>query len=164
MHRVRACLNWSDRTGELVVHAPTVRRIQTDTSGPTNWSTKFGSRMRRRGHARCPPVSSHVGLGPAWQRLNGRSKASRAASPSAASPIASIYVAALAACCAARRMVRPLQCRHFGLRASIQCLEGFLSRPSAASSYTPTLPSSPPFFSTQPQGPWSEALDQGEGG
>jgi hypothetical protein len=26
------------------------------------------------------------------------------------------------------------------------------------------LSSSPPFFSTQPQGPWSEALDRGEGG
>jgi hypothetical protein len=29
-------------------------------------------------------------------------------------------------------MAMPLQCRHFGLRASIQCLDGFLNRPRPA--------------------------------
>jgi hypothetical protein len=28
--------------------------------------------MHWRGKARCPPVSSRMGLGPAWQRPNGR--------------------------------------------------------------------------------------------
>jgi hypothetical protein len=46
--------------------------------------------MRRRGQTRCSHVSSRVGLGPAWQRLNGRercwSKAGRAAWPSATLP------------------------------------------------------------------------------
>jgi hypothetical protein len=36
-------------------------------------------------------------------------------------PIASLYAAALAACCAARRMARSLQRWRLGLRAGIQC-------------------------------------------
>jgi hypothetical protein len=46
--------------------------------------------MHRRGQVHYPPVSFRVGLGTAWQRLNGRelcwSKAGRAAWPSAAPP------------------------------------------------------------------------------
>jgi hypothetical protein len=40
-----------------------------------------------------------------------------------------------------------------------------LFKPAAAGQLsTPTLPSSSPFLSTQPQGPWLEELDRGEGG
>jgi hypothetical protein len=84
--RIASELVRSDR--RVVAHAPAVRSIRTDASGPTHRSIKFGSPMRRHGQARCPPVSSHVGLGPTWQWLNGRercwSKAGHAAWPSAA--------------------------------------------------------------------------------
>jgi hypothetical protein len=46
-------------------------------------------------------------------------------------------------------MATPLQYRRFGLRASNQCLDGFLNRSWSASS---SHRSSPPFFSTQSAG------------
>jgi hypothetical protein len=150
MHRVRARPIWSDRTDASVAHTLAERRIQTDASGPTHRSTKFGSPMRWRGQACCLPVSSRLGLGPAWQWINGRelcwSKASRAAWPSVVPPVALLYAAALAACCAARCMSRSLQCRRLELRAGIQCHQVFLNRLCPASSCTSTLSS--PFFPT----------------
>jgi hypothetical protein len=90
-HRVHARPISSNRTGALVLHPQVVRCIRTDASGPTHRSTKFGSPIRRCGEACCPLMSSRVGLGPAWHRLNGRqlcwSKAGRAAWPFAAPPI-----------------------------------------------------------------------------
>jgi hypothetical protein len=112
--------NLSDLTGTSVAHAPVVRRIQTNASSPTH-------RLRNLGH-RCVGADRRAvllcGSRPrmaATQRAGGM-----VVKGLSRRPIASIYTAALAACCATRRMVRQLKCRRFGLRASNQCLDGFL--------------------------------------
>jgi hypothetical protein len=69
-HHVRTRPIWSNRTGTPVAHASAVRRIRPNASGSTHQSTKFGLPMRRRGQARYSCVSSRVGLGLIWQRLN----------------------------------------------------------------------------------------------
>jgi hypothetical protein len=84
-------------------------------------------------------------------------------------PVASFYAAALAACCAARRMARSLQCRRLGLRAGIQCHQVYLNRSCSASRahrHCFSLLShrcSPHRRRKALARPWSEALDRGEG-
>jgi hypothetical protein len=123
-----------------------------DASGPTRPARRIGP--PNLGHscvgADCPPVSSHVGLDPTWQRLNGRercwSKAGRAAWPSAAPP------RRFSLCCGIGSLLR--RSTHgevtsmpaFGPPRRHPMPSGLFKAVAPGQSSTPTLPS--PLFPT----------------
>jgi hypothetical protein len=134
---------------------PTLQRC--DATGPTRPARRIGP--SNLGH-RCVGADRRVvrPFPPTWvsaphgsDSTGGKDDGQRLAAPPdlLSRPVASIYAATLVACCAAQRMAMPLQYRCFGLRASNQCLDGFLNRSWLASS---SHRSSPPFFSTQSAG------------
>jgi hypothetical protein len=76
---------------------------------------------------------------PAWPRMAATQRAkAMVVKGSVVSPVASLYAAALATCCAAQRMAWSLQCWRLGLRAGIQCHQVFLNRSCPISSCIPT--------------------------
>jgi hypothetical protein len=153
-------------------HAPAVRRIRTDASGPTHRSTKFGSQLRRRGlSARVLPCGSRPHL---------------AAAQRARAMLVKGWARRLAFCCAAPSfcsMLRhwqpaaPLDARRGHFNASVwasapssNAIRSFQSgraRPvehtDAAFSLVPHR-CSPHHRRAALARPWLEALDRGEGG
>jgi hypothetical protein len=125
------------------------QRVRPEASVHQIWVTDASVRT-----GMLPPVSSSVGLGPAWQRLNGRelcwSKAGRATWPSVAPPrrfaqrpgIGSLLRRPTHGEVTSMPALGP-PCRH-------PMPSGLFKMAAAGQSSTLTLPSSPLFFSTPP--------------
>jgi hypothetical protein len=108
--------------------------------------------MHRRGQARGPLVSSRVGLGLAWQRLNELevcwSKAGHAAWPFAAPPYRFAQCPGIGSLMRSPMHGEVTSMPALGPPRRHPVLSGLFKPATAGQSSTLTLPSSPLFFST----------------